>query len=196
MITVLTSSYKHGKFLQESINSVLNQTYTDFVYHLIDDGSSDETSQIMFETSKKDSRIKMFTLPKQPTTAHILNMSIGMTETKYWCWAHADDVLDTKLLQKKFDLAEKNPNTVVYGYVFDHIDAEGKYIKTEIIEEKTPEEFRQHIKVCCEVTFCGILIPMSVFKIVGNFPNDTVWSEDFLWTLIACKKGIDFIGLR
>ena len=59
-ITVLTCCYNAEKFVSESIVSVLNQTYRNFEYILVDDGSVDGTNKVLNEFAEKDDRIKVF----------------------------------------------------------------------------------------------------------------------------------------
>ncbi|MEO1653522.1 MAG: glycosyltransferase family A protein, partial [Bacteroidota bacterium] len=56
-VTVLVTAYNAEKYLPEAIESVLNQTYTDFELILVNDGSKDRTLEIMEEYQKKDARI-------------------------------------------------------------------------------------------------------------------------------------------
>ncbi len=60
-ISVLTASYNYEKYISQTIESVLNQTYTDFEYIIFDDGSTDNSVNIIKEYAKKDKRIKFYT---------------------------------------------------------------------------------------------------------------------------------------
>ncbi|MFN6817531.1 glycosyltransferase family 2 protein, partial [Proteus mirabilis] len=59
-ITVLMSVYNDEKYLQESIDSILNQTFKEFEFLVINDGSTDNSLSILNENAKKDPRIKLF----------------------------------------------------------------------------------------------------------------------------------------
>lgn len=58
-ITVLMSVYNDEKYLQESIDSILNQTFKEFEFLIINDGSTDNSLSILKENAKKDPRIKL-----------------------------------------------------------------------------------------------------------------------------------------
>ena len=58
-ITVLMSVYNDEKYLQESIDSILNQTFKEFEFLVINDGSTDNSLSILKENAKKDPRIKL-----------------------------------------------------------------------------------------------------------------------------------------
>ena len=90
--TIFTSCYNQAAYLSEAIASVLNQTYTDFEYLLYDDGSTDNTWEIIQSYAAKDSRIKAVKLDKQKNVACVLNVSIRDMSTDFWLWCPSDDV--------------------------------------------------------------------------------------------------------
>ena len=62
-ISIITTSYNYSKYIRDTIESVLNQTYTDFEYIIFDDGSTDNSLEIIESYAKKDNRIKLYTHP-------------------------------------------------------------------------------------------------------------------------------------
>ena len=76
MLTVFTSSYNHGQFLDAAIKSVLSQTYSDFEYLIYDDGSKDNTWDIIQKYARQDSRIKAVKLDKTANLATVINKSL------------------------------------------------------------------------------------------------------------------------
>lgn len=112
MITVFTSSYNYGKHLRKAIESVLSQTYTDFEYHLIDYGSTDDTWDIM--NDYKDDRIIGIKMGCQVNKTFAMNRSIKLAKSGYWSWCPADDYWHPSLLQTKVEYSEKYPEAVLY----------------------------------------------------------------------------------
>lgn len=193
LITVCTPCYNQGKYLPEMIESVLGQKQGDFEYLLIDDGSTDDTFEVMTHYAGKDSRIIVVKLPKQPNVGPVLNLSIRMARGKYWVWGPADDVFMSNLLETKVRDSKKWPCAVIYhGAIV--IDSEGKEISRHPPRKVTHEEFKKLVWKHYSVPFTGIWIPLSAFKFAGPFPEHLKYSEDYWWKLKAVIHGIKFVG--
>jgi len=186
MITVFTSCYNQSEFLGEAIESVLAQTNKDFEYLLYDDGSEDNTWNVIKKYAASDPRIKAVKLEKQPCLSCVINRSVKDAAGKYWVWAPADDTLEPGLLYYKAKMAERFPDDVIYSW--------GKIIGTEQERMKidcTPEEFREIVKTKSPIGFTGIWIPTNTLRLLP-FPENVRYVEDFCWMLLACKLGVSF----
>lgn len=189
MCTILTSSYNHKKDLKFAIESVLSQTYTNFEYHLIDDGSTDETFDIMYSYAKQDKRIILIKLPKVKTLGILLNKSIRLSTSKYWLWCPADDGFFPNLLEEKLKFAKKYPNTVLYD-AYTKIDSNGNFIEHCSARD---EKFQENPWNFNGIGFTGAMIPMYIFKKLNlYFPEHLPFSEDFYWTIKVILHGIKF----
>jgi len=189
---VTTPCYNHGKYLEEAILSVLNQSYEDYTYILVNDGSTDDSLDIMMKYLKYDKRIKVIDQKKQR------NKTFGLNRTilgDYWLWCPADDILKKDCIQHKIDHITPEPS-VLYNYEFDIIDQYGELTNLIYIRSKTNEEFWEHVYHSCEIAFTGALFDCRVFDIVGKFPEDEDISEDFKWMLQACLLKIPFVGIH
>lgn len=192
MISVFTSSYNHGDFLSEAIESVLGQSYGDFEYHLIDDGSSDYTWDIIQSYTVQDARIRPLKVAKQANVGAVINISITRMKGGYWVWAPADDVLLPELLQRKADFAIEHPTAVLYSHGAV-IDVSGEVQRLLQPRPVLPGTFRWMMRRQPGIGMTGIWIPRSAFDHVGTFPEHLDYSEDFYWVLKACKAGVDFV---
>jgi glycosyltransferase involved in cell wall biosynthesis len=123
MITVFTSSYNYGKHLRKAIESVLAQTYSDFEYHLIDYGSTDETWDIM--NDYKDDRIMRIKMGCQINKTFAMNRSIKLAKSGCWSWCPADDYWHPSLLQTKVEYSLKYPGAPFYK-IADALDEIGE----------------------------------------------------------------------
>ena len=188
MITVVTPCWNQGQFLQRAIDSVLAQTYQNFEYILINDGSTDDTFDII--CSQRDRRIRVIDLPKQPKVGCVLNHSIRIAHGNYWVWCPADDTFKPTLLEEHVKASIKYPQSVFYtgGELIDEND---NLIGPRKITPRTPEEFAKIVWKDSPIGFTGIWIPMNVFDLVGNFPTHT-YSEDFAWMIKATIHGVKF----
>ncbi len=120
VFSICIPSYNHAKFLPETLESILTQSYQDFEIVIVDDGSKDDSLEIARHYQKKHpGRIHVFTHPNNEnlgisaTSNHAINNSSG----KYWLVFASDDILLPDALETISSYLEANPDCdVVYGY--------------------------------------------------------------------------------
>ena len=188
-ITVFTSSYNYGKYLRQAIDSVLGQTYTDFEYHLIDYGSTDNTWDIINEY--KDDRIKAMQIGYYPCNAYAVNHSAKMAKGEYWSWCPADDKWVNTLLERKVEYALRYPGSVLYDD-FYIMNEQGEKIAETELTGLTPSIIKEQVWYRSPIAFTGILIPTYVFqKMEIYFPTNYI-SDDYYWMIKATIFDIPF----
>ena len=129
-ISIIMSCYNHDKFVGEAINSVLNQSFKDFEFLIIDDNSTDKTYDIV--NSFNDPRIKVFLNEKNFGMVLNTNSLIKKSNGEYIAIINSDDSWLPEKLQKQFDFLENNAD---YGACFtlaNIIDENNKIIKNNI----------------------------------------------------------------
>lgn len=101
-VSVLMSVYNGEEYIEETIRSILNQSFQDFEFIIIDDGSTDNTGSII--QSFSDPRIRLYRLAKNQGVAEALNFGLQHVQGKYIAKADADDLYssDRLAIQKKF----------------------------------------------------------------------------------------------
>jgi len=129
MISVITAVYNGESFLQETIKSVLSQTYTNFEYVIIDDGSNDSTPSILKKFSELDSRVITYRI-KNSGPAIARNTALKMTKGEWIANLDSDDICLPNRLKEQERFIRKNPECVLLGSGCDEIDADGRTIKT------------------------------------------------------------------
>lgn len=122
-ISVLLSVYNGEKYLKEAINSILNQTFKNFEFIIIDDGSTDRTKDILQEFN--DSRICLITNEKNIGLVNSLNLGLSLCKGKYIARMDADDIAYPERLEKQFDCLETNKHIGICGTWYNYfIDGE------------------------------------------------------------------------
>ena len=192
-ITVFTSSYNHAKYLPQAIESVLSQTYKNFEYILIDDGSTDNTWRIMQDYAQADPRITTIKMPKQKTKGPVLNRSVTEAVGDYWVWVPADDYIDPTLLQEKAKLSRTHPQSIIYDD-FCVVDGNNQPKCTRIAPKMTQKQFEEIVWTKSPIGFTGIWIPIDVLKELP-FPDHIKYSEDYYWMVKATIYHIPFISI-
>ena len=195
MITVFTSCYNHAKFLPLAIDSVLAQSYEDFELLLINDGSTDESLEIMYGYAKKDNRIKVIDLIKQINKGPVINKSIEVMKGDYWTWCPADDIWVSTLLEKKLAFSKELSDRAVIYSDYYYMDDNGNKLGYSKLKELTPETFSKEVWLSSPIGFTGIWIPKAVLEEIP-FPNHVKYSEDLYWMIKATIHGVPFHHLK
>jgi glycosyltransferase involved in cell wall biosynthesis len=112
-VSVLMPVYNGEAFLREAIDSILNQTFTDFEFIIINDGSTDRSEEII--KSYTDQRIKYYKNEQNLRLISTLNKGIKLTVGKYIVRMDADDISMPERLEKQVKFMEQNPHVVVCG---------------------------------------------------------------------------------
>ena len=114
-ISVVMSTYNRAAFLPRSIESILAQTFKDFEFIIINDGSPDETDKILSFFAKKDKRIRVITNEQNKGLIYSLNKGLEEARGKYIARMDDDDIALPNRFEKQYDFMEKNPDFAVVG---------------------------------------------------------------------------------
>ena len=126
LLTVLMPVYNADKFLDESINSILSQTYSEFELLILDDASTDNSLKIIKAYAKEDKRIKVLVNQKNRGEAKCRNILLKNSKTEFIAWMDADDISLPVRLQTQIDFLKKNPTIDIVGaYSSTFGDSEG-----------------------------------------------------------------------
>ncbi len=124
-ISVLMSVYNGSRYLRESIESILNQTFTDFEFIIIDDFSTDNTWEILTEYANQDHRIVLIKNEQNIGLTKSLNKGLKIAKGKYIARQDADDISLLNRLKKEVFLLDRQPEVVLVSCEIEYIDSEG-----------------------------------------------------------------------
>lgn len=137
LVSITMSTYNVEKFIDESLDSIVNQSLKDVEIICIDDGSTDRTLDIINEYASRDSRIKVISKKKNEGLAVARNEALALASGKYIAFLDGDDLYHKDLFQKAYACAETNNSDVVlWDYVtFWNTDeiASKKEIKSDLL---------------------------------------------------------------
>lgn len=131
MISIIVPVYNVEQYLSRCIDSILNQTFTDFELLLIDDGSPDKSGEICDEYALKDSRIRVFHKDNGGVSS-ARNLGLDNANGEWIYFVDADDMLYKDALETLFSRASNNIDSVIGG--FTRFGANIKDIKVDDIE--------------------------------------------------------------
>lgn len=122
------SVYNCQKYLDETIKSILNQTFKDFEFIIINDCSTDDSLNIIKKYQESDDRIKLINNEKNIGLTKSLNKGINLVQGQYIARQDAGDISFPDRLAKQYEFLEKNKNIFLTGTNFDYIDKNNSLI--------------------------------------------------------------------
>lgn len=129
-ISIIVPAYNVEKYIHTCLNSVLNQSFTEFEIICIDDCSSDSTSQILSYFANKDNRIKLIKNMTNFGPGYSRNRAINIAKGEYIQFLDSDDWLDENSLAETYNKAKKHDLDILI-YKLINYDEEKEFYKTE-----------------------------------------------------------------
>ncbi len=111
-LSIITPVYNVAAFLEETVKSILNQTFTDFELILVDDGSTDGSAELCDTLAKTDSRIRVFHKPNSGVS-DARNMGLDNAIGEYIGWVDSDDIIEPDMFECLIGVAEKENADIV-----------------------------------------------------------------------------------
>ena len=136
-ITILMSVYNDEIFLEEAIRSILIQTFSNFEFIIIDDGSKDKSLRII--KNFKDKRISLLENNNNIGLSASLNKGMKLSKGKYIARMDADDISLPERLEKQYNFMERNPNIGILGTGYHLINKSGEGMGTYIYPDNPVE---------------------------------------------------------
>lgn len=193
-VSIITPAYNAGATIGDTIESVLSQTFSDFEMIIVDDGSTDNTAQLI--NNIKDERI-VYIFQSNKDRAEARNHGIGIARGDYIALLDSDDLWMQDKLEKQVPLLDENPEIgLVYSdlYYFAHQTGEDllQFSKKVKLQKGTVP-----VRLIIERNFIQSPTPIirrDVFEEVGLFDTNLIPVEDWdMWIRIVAKFPIDFI---
>lgn len=128
LITVYITNYNYAKYLNQSIKSVLNQTYKNFELIIIDDGSNDDSIDII-NSYEKLKNVKLIFQKRKGLNA-TNNVALSMAKGKYFIRLDADDFFEINALEKMVNIIDKDDDIVMVFPDYFVVDEENSIIRT------------------------------------------------------------------
>ncbi|PSF38063.1 hypothetical protein C7H19_06215 [Aphanothece hegewaldii CCALA 016] len=120
-VTVVMSVYNGEAYVAEAICSILEQTYQDFEFIIINDGSTDSTQMLICQYAERDSRIRVIHHSQNMMLVYSLNHGLALARGKYIARQDADDISLPKRLEQQVNYLEQNPEVVAVSGRFHRL---------------------------------------------------------------------------
>lgn len=185
LVSIITPLYNCSDYLEQTIQSVLSQTYQDWEMIMVDDCSTDNSLEIAQKYAAQDSRIKVFQLEKNSGAAVARNTAIEATAGRFIAFLDSDDKWLPHKLETQIQFMEDND--VAFSYAaYEKINEEGKVFGLMGVPEKV--NYKQLLKTC--VIGCLTAV-YDVNKLGKVYMPTSTKREDFA-TWLNILKQIDF----
>ena len=184
LVSVIMPTHNSEKYLRESIESVLSQTYHHWELIIVDDGSADKSLQIAREYEKQDARVHVLTNPHpigMPSAPR--NVGIKAAKGRFIAFLDSDDIYFKDKIERQLPLFDSNEVVVVYAD-YEKMDADGNR-NNRIIKAPQTTNYR------CLLKGNVITMPAGIYdrKKVGTFYFKDKRHEDYIMWLDILRHG-------
>ena len=186
IVSVVMPVYNGAAYLREALDSILAQTYKDFEFIIVDDGSTDASPDILREYASQDLRIRIVSQRNQGVPV-ALNAGLSIATGRYVARMDADDISFPERLEKQVRYLDVHPEVAVLGTQVINIDANGHQVKYQVRMPCDP------LKVACRmVSLWSMYHPSVMFRkdvilSLGGY-RDIEGGEDLdLWLRVSAK---------
>lgn len=198
LVTVAIPSYNHAKYIAETIQSALDQTFQDFEILIVDDASTDNSIEVIKKFN--DKRIRLIESQKNQGVCKTTDLCVENALGKYISLIASDDVMEKTKLEKQVNFLEQNPN---YGAVFSGMEVidensrtnfkkTKKYTKVFEKENRNRFEWLNYFFYngnCLAAT--SLLGKSEALRDVGKFNHAIIQAHDLDFWVRLCLKGYE-----
>ena len=180
-ISLIMSVYNGEDYLSEAIDSVLNQSFSDWELVVINDCSTDSTGEILSRYESQDTRIKVYTNEVNLRLPSSLNKALTIAKGKYIARMDADDVCMPERLKKQYEFMEKNPDIALSSCRF-------MTLKNGVVSsggcggKNDADSIKALLLVTNPILHPGIIAKAEIIKELGYDKNFTCTEDMELWT--------------
>ena len=136
-LTIGMPVYNGELFIKKAIESILDQTFTDFELIISNNSSSDSTEKICQDFIDKDNRIQIHTQKKNIGIHRNFNFLLSKAKGEYFAWAAVDDYLDNDFMEKNLKILESDKSVVssvgkIIPYGVDSLEIDSTLVDTSV----------------------------------------------------------------
>jgi glycosyltransferase involved in cell wall biosynthesis len=195
-VTVITPAYNVGRYIGEAMDSVLAQSFGDFEYLVIDDGSTDETADVIRERVAADPRVQLITTD-HAGACHARNVAIMQANGDFVAFLDGDDRWHPRFLHEQLSLLESAGPKVAAVFARSRVMSETGRVYLVRWQRAGRYDFDDMlIDSCPPRTGSSLLIKRKAFEVAGLFDEQLESAQDLdMWLRIQHGSGMPyFVG--
>lgn len=191
LVSIITPSYNSKRFIEDTVKSVQNQTYTNWEMIIVDDCSNDGTREMLTRLADLDERIKVFFMNENSGAAIARNKALKEAKGKFIAFLDSDDMWHETKLEKQ--LAFMRNKDIAFSFTeYELMDEEGVLLNKKV---EIPASIDYHGLL--KNTIIGCLTVMINREKTGYFEMPNIRTrQDFALWLSILKKGFTAYGLK
>ncbi|MFQ5454935.1 MAG: glycosyltransferase family 2 protein [Nitrospirota bacterium] len=183
MVSLIMGVYNGDKYLKESIGSILNQSFRDFEFIIINDGSTDKTGEIL--EGYNDERLTIIKQEENKGLTFSLNIAIDYMRGRYIARMDADDISLPERLEKQVQFLEDYSEYGLVGVTDEVIDKNGKTIGIEprLLEDK---EIKKGLILGNQFCHGSVMFRREIIEKIGKYDYSLRYSQDYeFWLRVS-----------
>ena len=190
LVSIVTPSYNQGEFIEETILSVLNQSYKNIEYIIIDGGSTDNSVEIIKKYGDMYPDKIQWVSEKDNGQSDGINKGLKKTTGDIVAWLNSDDIYNLEAVEKVVKFFQSNPDTYFVHGQGHHVEKNGAFIENYPSKPCGYAEMHPTCPVCQPTTFWR----PEVFTEVGYLNEKLNFAMDYdYWIRISKKFKMGFI---
>lgn len=184
-LSVIMSVYNSEKYLAQALRSILTQTYRDFEFLIVDDGSTDMSAEILMEVAEQDRRIKIITNPTNIGLTASLNKALRAARGALIGRMDADDIALPERFMEQITFLESHHDVGVVGTAYEFIDAAGNSMgKKSVLTESN--ELRNALIRSNPFLHSSVMIRKDLLDRVHGYDERYSKAQDYdLWMRLS-----------
>ena len=190
LVSIITPAYNCSETIKETIESVLNQTYSNWEMLIVDDCSRDDTTQIIEYYTRQDNRISLFRLKSNSGSAVARNTALQLAKGRYVALLDSDDLWKPEKLEHQLHFMKSHN----YAFTFTAYDVFRSSCekKRKIFEAPCEIKYHQYL----QNSIIGCLTVMIDREKIPDFHMESGYLEDVLTWMYYLRKGFTAYGLN
>ena len=192
LLTVTVTSYNYGRYLERNIESILNQSFTDFELLIIDNASTDASLAIIQRFADIDPRIRIIAHKVNQGGPASFRESCDLAKGRYRVQVDADDwVSSTDAFDRQINMLENNPNmTFVYSNLVMQTDASKRYVFGQYTGDRILRG-EDAVEGILGLSFghSGMMLRLDAYREAGGYPRGFKYYDDLLLAVRLAELG-------
>lgn len=171
-LSVVMPVYNALPFLNWSISSILGQTFSDFEFVILDDASTDGSTELLRDWARRDARIQLYESDQQLGLARSSNAVVAKAHAPILARMDADDIAHPDRLKRQLEVLTAAPDVAVVGTLCNGIDASGRVVR--------PRDRWRLLRTSIQIPFPhgSTMFRRSAFDAVSGYNEHAVRGED------------------
>jgi len=202
-VSVVMPAYNSEKYISESIDSMINQTYINWELIVVNDGSTDGTKKIIQEYTRKfPMKIRLIDKEKNEGISKGLNSAIKKADGIYICWLSSDDIYSIDMIENEINFLNNNKEFDIVFSNCDFINTDSEFLMScpknyyydELVKGDKTQPYRSLLSKYC-LNGCSVMCKKEHYEKIGGFNSKFLYAHDYdMWIRLAANYNIGYIN--